>query len=45
MKKKRVAFFDFTCCEGCQLQMANFGEALLDILEKIDVVMFQRSNV
>lgn len=41
MKKKRVAFFDFTCCEGCQLQIANFGEALLDILEKIDVVMFR----
>lgn len=41
MRKKRVAFFDFTCCEGCQLQIANFGEALLDILEKIDVVMFR----
>ena len=41
MKKKRVAFFDFTCCEGCQLQIANFGEALLDILDKIDVVMFR----
>ena len=39
--KPKVAFFDFTCCEGCQLQVANFGEDLLDILEKIDVVEFR----
>ena len=32
MKKPKVAFFDLSCCEGCQLQVANFGEALLDIL-------------
>ncbi len=41
MKKPRVAFFDFTCCEGCQLQFANFGEALLDILSLIEVVKFR----
>lgn len=41
MKKPRVAFFDFTCCEGCQLQVANFGEDLLDILSRIDVVTFR----
>ena len=41
MKKPRVAFFDFTCCEGCQLQVANFGEALLDILGLVDVVTFR----
>ncbi len=41
MKRKTVAFFDFTCCEGCQLQVANFGEELLDIMEAIDVVMFR----
>ncbi|MDD5085140.1 MAG: cytochrome B [Candidatus Omnitrophica bacterium] len=41
MKKPRVAFFDFTCCEGCQLQVANFGEDLLDILNRIDVVTFR----
>ena len=41
MKKPKVAFFDFTCCEGCQLQVANFGEALLDILNLIDVVTFR----
>lgn len=41
MKKTRVAFFDFTCCEGCQLQIANFGEALIDVLDKIELVMFR----
>ncbi len=39
--KPKVAFFDFACCEGCQLQVANLGEALLDILGAIDVVEFR----
>lgn len=39
--KPRVAFFDFSCCEGCQLQVANFGEALLDILNLIEIVEFR----
>lgn len=38
MKKPRVVFFDFACCEGCQLQVANMGEAVLDVLGLIDVV-------
>jgi sulfhydrogenase subunit delta len=41
MKKPRVAFFDFACCEGCQLQLANIGELLIDILALIDVVTFR----
>lgn len=41
MKKPKVAFFDFTCCEGCQLQIANIGESLLEVLNLIDVVMFR----
>ncbi len=41
MSKPKVAFFDFACCEGCQLQVANFGEALLDILGAVDVVEFR----
>jgi sulfhydrogenase subunit delta len=41
MRKKRVAFFDFSCCEGCQLQVANLGEDLLDILDIVDVVTFR----
>ncbi|MBU1077950.1 MAG: cytochrome B [Spirochaetes bacterium] len=41
MNKPKVAFFDFACCEGCQLQVANLGEQLLDILGVIDVVEFR----
>lgn len=41
MAKPKVAFFDFACCEGCQLQVANMGEKLLDVLEKVDVVEFR----
>jgi sulfhydrogenase subunit delta len=41
MKKKRIAFFDFACCEGCQLQIANLGELLLSILDIVDVVTFR----
>lgn len=39
--KPKVAFFDFACCEGCQLQVANLGEALLDVLALADVVEFR----
>lgn len=39
--KPKVAFFDFACCEGCQLQVANMGEALLDILNSIELVEFR----
>lgn len=41
MSKPKIAFFDFACCEGCQLQVANFGEMLLDILKLVDVVEFR----
>ncbi|MBF0253833.1 MAG: cytochrome B, partial [Candidatus Omnitrophica bacterium] len=41
MKKTKVAFFDFACCEGCQLQVANIGELLLDVLDKIELVNFR----
>lgn len=41
MRRPKVAFFDFSCCEGCQLQVANIGETLLDVLDTIDVVEFR----
>jgi len=41
MTMPKVAFFDFACCEGCQLQVANMGEQLLDILSLVDVVEFR----
>jgi coenzyme F420-reducing hydrogenase gamma subunit len=41
IKKPSVAFFDFTCCEGCQLQVVNLGETLFDILGIIDLKEFR----
>lgn len=41
MANPKVGFFDFACCEGCQLQVANLGEELLDILGVVDVVEFR----
>ncbi len=41
MEKPKIAFFDFACCEGCQLQVANLGELLLDLLSYVDVVEFR----
>ena len=40
--KPRVAFFDFTSCEGCQLDILNLeGEELLDLLNAVDIVNFR----
>lgn len=43
IKAPKIAFFDFTCCEGCQLQVANLGEFLLDILEIVELVEFRET--
>jgi len=40
-KKLKVAFFDFTCCEGCQLQIANKEDTLLEFLGYIDIINFR----
>jgi coenzyme F420-reducing hydrogenase gamma subunit len=39
--KPKVAFFDFTDCEGCQLQFANMGQTLLEITKLVDIVNFR----
>ncbi|HDZ76736.1 MAG TPA: cytochrome B [Candidatus Omnitrophica bacterium] len=41
--KAKVAFFDFTDCEGCQLQIVNLNTVLLDILEHIEIVNFREA--
>ena len=30
--KPRVAFFDFTGCEGCQLEVLNFNLEIVDLI-------------
>lgn len=41
MKKLKAAWFDFACCEGCQVEMTNFGEPFAQLLENIEPVEFR----
>jgi sulfhydrogenase subunit delta len=43
MAKPRVAIFDFACCEGCQLQIVNLEEEILDLLGAVDVVQWREA--
>ena len=42
--KPKVGFFDFTGCEGCQLEVLNFGEEFLELLGHIDIVNFREAS-
>jgi len=40
--RPKVAFFDFTCCEGCQLDTLNIeGQDLVDLVAAVDIVEFR----
>lgn len=39
--RPRVGVFDFTGCQGCQLQLANKEETLVPFLQAIEVVNFR----
>jgi coenzyme F420-reducing hydrogenase gamma subunit len=41
MTKPKTAFFDFACCEGCQLQVTNMGDTAVDMLGMLDIVEFR----
>jgi coenzyme F420-reducing hydrogenase gamma subunit len=43
MNKPKIAFFDFACCEGCQLQIYNLEEELLDLLELVEPVEWREA--
>ena len=43
MAKVKVAWFDFTCCEGCQIEMTNFGEPFLELLKHVEPVEFREA--
>jgi len=40
-EKIKVGVFDFTGCEGCELQLANKEETLVDFLKAIEIVNFR----
>jgi coenzyme F420-reducing hydrogenase gamma subunit len=42
--KPRVAFFEFSSCEGCQLEALNLEpEELLDLVSAVDIVNFREA--
>ncbi len=41
--KPRVGIFDFTGCEGCELNKLNFEDQLLDILAHVDIVEWREA--
>lgn len=41
--RPRVAFFELTSCEGCQLQILNNEASLLDFLSLVEVVNFREA--
>ena len=43
MSKPRVAIFDFACCEGCQLQIVNMEEEILDLISVVDPVEWREA--
>ena len=43
MRRPKTGFFDLSCCEGCQLQVVNSGELLLEIVDRVDLVEFREA--
>ena len=43
MSKPKVAIFDFACCEGCQLQIVNLEQELIDLVGAVDVVEWREA--
>lgn len=41
--KPKVAFFDFTSCEGCQLTVVDALQTHLDLLDAIEIVNFREA--
>ena len=41
--KPKVAIFDFTGCEGCELNQLNFEDQLLDMLAHVDIVEWREA--
>jgi sulfhydrogenase subunit delta len=41
--RPRVAVFDFACCEGCQLQLYNLEEKIIDLLGLIEPVEWREA--
>ncbi|GAB6097283.1 NADH ubiquinone oxidoreductase [Desulfatiferula olefinivorans] len=43
-KKPKIAVFDFTGCEGCELQLVNKEDTLIDFLKAVDLAAFREAS-
>nr|MBF0220629.1 NADH:ubiquinone oxidoreductase [Desulfobulbaceae bacterium] len=43
LKRPKVAFFEFTACEGCQLQILNNEHTLIGFLNLVEIVNFREA--
>jgi coenzyme F420-reducing hydrogenase gamma subunit len=41
--KPKVAFFDFACCEGCQLTVVDALQTHLDLLDAVEITQFREA--
>ena len=41
--KPKVAFFDFACCEGCQLTVVDALQTHLELVEAVEIVQFREA--
>jgi len=41
--RPKVAFFDFACCEGCQLTVIDALQTHLDLLDAVEIVQFREA--
>jgi coenzyme F420-reducing hydrogenase gamma subunit len=41
--KPKIAFFDFTCCEGCQLTVVDSLQDHPELLEAVEIVQFREA--
>jgi len=43
MAKPKVAFFDFACCEGCQLTVVDSLQDHVELLDAVEIVNFREA--
>lgn len=43
MSKPKLAIFDFACCEGCQLQIVNLEEEILNLISLVNPVEWREA--
>ena len=43
MSKPKIAFFDFTSCEGCQLTVVDLLQTHLGLLDLVEIVQFREA--